>query len=221
MAFSINHTELMDAYEAKIDEVEQLADCMDKLPARNQDFASDLVSTFTNTGFLSVKQAEWVTKLLARVKGIEPIYGDFKAIFVMFRMAAANGGLKFPKIRLITKAGRFVQLNFKSEDNTEVKVYVDGWQGHGYRKFAGQIEDNLMKPWIGRHGDLMSENDEDVKMLLQEFALDPAKVAKASASKLGCCSFCGKRLSDERSKEVGYGKTCASHYGLPWGGKKA
>ena len=117
MAISINHEEMLDKYETLIDEVEQLSECMDQLPARNQGFASDLVSTFANTGFLSVNQAGWVGKLLKRVKGSEPIYGDFKAIFVMFRMAAANGGLKFPKIRLMSKGGRFV-LSGSSDKTT-------------------------------------------------------------------------------------------------------
>jgi hypothetical protein len=35
----------------------------------------------------------------------------------------------------------------------------------------------------------------------------------------GMCVFCSKTLTDERSIEVGYGPTCASHNGLPWGAK--
>lgn len=214
----LNREELLSKYEETIDDVEQLADVMDKLPARNQDFAADLVQTFSNTGSLSANQRGWVNKLINRVKGAEPIYGDFKAVRVMFRIASANGGLQYPKVRLMTKGGQFVQLNFNAEDSDKVKVFVDGWQGHGFRKFAGLIEDNMLKPWDGRFGMLMND---DVKTLLQDFSMDPAKVAKASAGILGCCSFCGKRLSDERSKEAGYGQTCAKHYGLPWGGKKA
>jgi hypothetical protein len=29
--------------------------------------------------------------------------------------------------------------------------------------------------------------------------------------------FCSKKLTDERSIEVGYGRICAGHNGLPWG----
>jgi len=36
----------------------------------------------------------------------------------------------------------------------------------------------------------------------------------------GQCVFCGRRLTDERSIAVGYGPTCASHNGLPWGEKE-
>ncbi len=33
----------------------------------------------------------------------------------------------------------------------------------------------------------------------------------------GKCVFCRRALSDERSMKVGYGETCASNHGLPWG----
>lgn len=32
------------------------------------------------------------------------------------------------------------------------------------------------------------------------------------------CSFCGRHLSDRRSTRVGYGRVCAEHHKLPWGG---
>jgi hypothetical protein len=35
------------------------------------------------------------------------------------------------------------------------------------------------------------------------------------------CCFCNKLLSDERSAAVGYGHTCATNWGLPWGAKAA
>jgi hypothetical protein len=52
---------------------------------------------------------------------------------------------------------------------------------------------------------------------LQEFACDPAKVAAEHGRLTGSCCFCNKTLKDERSTAVGYGETCAGHYGLPWG----
>lgn len=33
----------------------------------------------------------------------------------------------------------------------------------------------------------------------------------------GCCLFCLRNLTDERSTEVGYGPVCAEKNGLPWG----
>ena len=58
---------------------------------------------------------------------------------------------------------------------------------------------------------------QDVIDILQEFSLDPQRVAKACAAKLGICSFCGSPLTDEISKHHGYGPVCAQNYELPWG----
>lgn len=51
-----------------------------------------------------------------------------------------------------------------------------------------------------------------------------AKLAEAPVAFLAACSkdmdrccYCYKALEDERSKAVGYGKTCAERWGLPWG----
>lgn len=33
----------------------------------------------------------------------------------------------------------------------------------------------------------------------------------------GACVFCSRKLTDERSIEVGYGPVCAEREGLPWG----
>lgn len=47
------------------------------------------------------------------------------------------------------------------------------------------------------------------------------KVTAEQASRFGLvtsrCVFCSKKLTDERSIEVGYGQICAGHNGLPWG----
>ena len=215
-ALDLNRDDLLARCESNIDNIMTLNEVMDKLDSWGQEFASDLVSQFKNRGYLSEKQAAWVLKLIDRVEGSEPIYGDFKAVFVMFMIAAASEkghALKAPKVRLMSKEGRYVQLNFNPEDSSKVKVFVDGWQGHGWRKYAGVIEDNVLKPYAS------DRMDDDVKLTLQEFALDPLKAAKAAANKLGCCSFCGGRLTDERSKSAGYGPTCAANYGLPWGDK--
>lgn len=60
---------------------------------------------------------------------------------------------------------------------------------------------------------------DEVVPVLQRFAADPATGAKESARLTGKCVFCNTKLTDERSTDVGYGKKCASRYGLPWGEK--
>lgn len=44
-----------------------------------------------------------------------------------------------------------------------------------------------------------------------------AKVASEYGIAHGHCMFCGLELTDGRSVDVGYGPTCASKHGLPWG----
>lgn len=56
---------------------------------------------------------------------------------------------------------------------------------------------------------------------LKAFAADPARVAAEHGKLTGKCCFCNSALTDPRSTAVGYGKTCASHFGLPWGAKAA
>jgi len=182
------------------------------LPARDHTFATDLIETFQHHHTLSHKQWDWVEKLVLRNTPLEHLYGSFDPIRVMFRMAADNGNLKRPKIRLISPEGRFVQLNFYP-DSSVIKVFVDGWQGHGHRKFAGRIEGDKIIPWAK---DRMTP---DVCSVIQELALDPIGTAKAMAKLLHACMYCGSRLTDPPSKEAGYGPTCAKNYELPWGGR--
>ena len=56
----------------------------------------------------------------------------------------------------------------------------------------------------------------EVKAILQEFAADPAGTAAKHGKLTGHCCFCARKLSDQRSLEVGYGQTCSKNYGLPW-----
>jgi len=50
----------------------------------------------------------------------------------------------------------------------------------------------------------------------QEFEQFTQEVAEWGRRANHCC-FCGKALTDPRSESAGYGQTCASRYGLPWG----
>jgi len=211
----------LEAYQEKLSELDRLSSVQEKLSDRDRNFASDLLSTFSTTHALSAKQWDWVTRLADRVTDLEPVYGNFKAIRVAFMLAGDK--LKVPKVRLISPEGRFVQLNFfkagtsdgyRQYDKDTIKVFVDGWQGHGYRKYAGEISDEFIRPF---RKDRMTD---DVKDVIQNLAMDPLGVAKAMAELLGVCMYCGQRLSDPESKRRGYGSQCADNYGLPWGKKR-
>jgi hypothetical protein len=55
-----------------------------------------------------------------------------------------------------------------------------------------------------------------LKLLRPEHMLT-AEQASAFGHVYGQCVFCFRPLTDDRSKAVGYGETCAGHRGLPWG----
>jgi len=196
----------------KLENLIDLSECVPEMVKKDQDFAVSLLQNYTTRGSLTNNQWVWVDRLRERVRGVEPIYGSFDPILVMFRLAGAHG-LKKPKVRLMSKGGTYVQLNFYpgEKDEKVVDVYIDGWQGHGHRKFAGWIHKDRLVPYSK---DRMTE---DVRNVIQDLALDPIGTAKAMAGKLGVCMYCGQRLSDDRSKKAGYGPICAGNWGLPWG----
>lgn len=194
-------------YEEKLDSLDFLVEHTSDLTEKDQTFAESLINDFINKGGLSPKQWEWILILSERITGTKPLYGDFRPIQVAFQIAGEH--IKKPKIRLLSPKGRYIQLNFFPETQT-IKVFVDGWQGHGTRKFAGTIETGMIKP---HSPDTLTE---DVYLTIESLANDPVGVSKAMAAKLGCCIYCGLRLSDPVSKQHGYGEICAGHYNLPY-----
>lgn len=210
MGFSID--QLMEEYQ---DNLEALADMVELIPQmvpRDQSFANSLSQNFYQNRSLSPKQWSWVHTLRGRVVEAEPIYGSFDPIRVMFRLA--SNGLKKPRIRLITGADEYLTLTFRvneKEEQKKIEIHSGGWAHHGHRRFVGWIRDDAIVPY---RQDRLTET---MKTTLQDLALDPMGTMKAMAAKIGACGFCFKPLVREESKRRGYGKTCAKHYGLPWG----
>lgn len=215
--FNINIEHEIEQLAAHLDSLRVLCETSSKMNDRDRAFASDLYSSFVSRGSLSSKQWAWVTRLTERYAELEPIYGSFVPILVMFRLTQASpNAIQKPRVRLLSSEGRFVQLTFYPDKDAgrQVEVHIDGWQGHGYRKFAGWVCDDHIVPY---RSDRMTK---DVRAVIQDLALDPVGTMKAMAGLLGVCGFCANRLSDDRSKKAGYGETCADHYGLPWGDKQ-
>lgn len=119
--------------------------------------------------------------------------------------------LQYPKINLQTKSGQPVQL-YRSGPQAKHPGHIRVTDGgrYGFNKNFGRLAPD--GNWFeGSH------SHPELVQLLDELSKDPAGVAAAYGKLTGNCCFCHKKLSDERSTEVGYGKTCAGHYGLPWG----
>lgn len=124
-------------------------------------------------------------------------------------LQTAKTHLKFPKVRLQTPDGKRVVIGMAG-DRAKHPGSLNVTDG-------GHFGENV---WYGRiltDGTYEGHAPADVIDLLTRFAADPATVAGELGRLIGNCCFCGLPLSDERSTAVGYGQTCAGHYGLPWG----
>ena len=100
----------------------------------------------------------------------------------------------------------------------------------GNSKYVGAINITDGKPfgtnqWFGRIGtngvltmpNYMQKHGEKLQCELDLFQLDPARYATMYGKATANCMFCHKALTDPQSIAVGYGPTCAAHYGLPHG----
>lgn len=141
--------------------------------------------------------------------------GSFEEVITLMQRGSTK--LRFPKIRLQTEDGQKVVLSVagaKSKAPGTVNV-TDG----------GSFEDGT---WFGRvapdgkwspSGRVPPATQASVTTLLTALAQDAAGTAAKYGKITGQCCFCSKPLNDARSTAVGYGKTCAANYGLPWGEK--
>lgn len=128
---------------------------------------------------------------------------------------AVGRGLKRPRIRVAYEDIRY--HFFLSRRGTVCLKAAD-------RRVAGQ---NLWcaEDYIGNfyRGDFLdSYHTKTAHYNFVDTLANQENVARflAQCSKdLGSCCYCNKPLSDDNSKAVGYGKVCASRWGLPWGGE--
>jgi len=179
------------------------------------EFEKSLVEQYQRRNHLSEKQWYWVEKLAgeheAAIAAEKPKAINLKGIFGLFELAGEN--LKFPKVYLDTESGapvKIVRAGEKSRFAGDLMI-TDG------RPFG----DNTYYGRIAQDGEFFpGRKDAEVSALLSELNENAAETAKLFGMATGNCCFCRKELSDNRSIEAGYGKTCASNYGLPWGGKK-
>jgi hypothetical protein len=145
--------------------------------------------------------------------------GDLSGILALFGKARQH--LKFPAISLVVRMADEAEL--------AIRVNVAGAQARvpGSLTVVDSERDEATgrRDWLGRiHLDGTFEVSRSGRAYmpalldrLQAFAADPAKIAGEDGRLHGRCCFCRIALSDERSTFVGYGRICASRYGLPWG----
>jgi Family of unknown function (DUF6011) len=109
------------------------------------------------------------------------------------------------------------------ENKTQVKVSVAGSKS----KYLGQLmvtSPEFGDAYYGRidqNGTFYpgKENNPAIQKLLADLSNDPANTAAKQGYLTGHCCFCNRSLTDEKSTDVGYGRTCAKNFGLSWGRK--
>lgn len=132
-------------------------------------------------------------------------------IFAMFTTASTKG-LKKPAIRLQNDVGQHLHLSLAGAASKNAGfVYVKNASGFD-SAYYGKIspEGKFLQ---------VSSCPVTVEPLLLAFAADPQGIATKYGKLTGCCSFCGRKLTDKRSTEMGYGPVCADKFGLNWGNK--
>jgi hypothetical protein len=142
--------------------------------------------------------------------------GDMAGVLALF--AKAKEKLKYPAVVLSVPAAEMTIRLSVAGPAAKVPgsiTVLDANKGFDGRDWFGRITtDGAFQP-----SNKLNGRTEAVAKRLAEFACDPAKVAAEHGKLTGNCCFCNKVLSDDRSTEVGYGKTCAANYSLPWGAK--
>lgn len=202
----------MDMFQQ--DGITKLRAALPNLPASDKIFAESLIYQAETRGDLSSKQWHWVGKLAERASQPRPDpveIGDMAGIKALFDKARQH--LKRPTVVLHVADIGEIRISVAGE-NARVpgSLNVADNAPYGVGKWYGRVLDD------GR----FEPRGEPPKALvdgLQAFAEEPAQVASEHGKLTGRCCFCNTGLSDPRSTHVGYGKTCASRWGMPWGEK--
>ncbi len=174
-------------------------------------FAQKLAGQMGRTP-LSPKQWFWAIKIAGNSLKTPATSGPKLEIAgILALLAGAADHLRFPKVLLATESGQAVQINRAGNRAKQPgTINVTDGEKFGSNKWFGRV---------GLDGGFQRARacTDEVANLLVAFAANPAKVAADHGKLTGACCFCRKALSDARSTDVGYGKTCAENYGLPWG----
>lgn len=149
-------------------------------------------------------------------------YGALSAIVASndFHSCAYYGGLAEFIRRAIdrSKAAR-LRIRLLTAQNEHVLI---SWNG---KSFAN-VTDGKPYPASTYYGSVNLESGgfrtsehapKGLFRLLEALDRHPGEAARAYGKATGQCCFCDRPLDDERSITAGYGRTCASNYGLPWG----
>lgn len=142
-------------------------------------------------------------------------------------VVAIGRGLKRPMIRLHFRDQRF-KLYLSNKGTICIKtgaIHPDTKDPIGDEVYMGCLLRGKFMPatsWNGRTQQRGPERQLTIteKDFLDGLCTDPIGFMATCSKDMCRCCYCNQPLEDERSKAIGYGKTCAGRWGLPWGDTK-
>ncbi len=200
--------------------VQDLEALLNNLQGGDRNFSESLIKSYKRYGTLTPKQAPYIHKMLEKAMGTNPepqikVVDDLTGLKNLF--AKAKEKIKYPSIVINFEAGGHLR---------ELKIWIQGERS----KFPGSVAVLLDKHWVGRileNGNFQwatayqtSGIKDELLDILTQLSSNPAATAAKYGKLYGSCVFCHKKLNDPKSLAVGYGATCASHFGLEWGTEK-
>lgn len=178
---------------------------------KDAEFANSLLESARTRHGLTERQAYWADVLIRRTMEPQPEQTVINVGGIIELLTRASGKLKHPKVRLSTEDGQRVVLGIAGDRSKYTgSVMVTDGGPFGANTYYGRISpDGILTPSRSMTPAVLS--------LLQAFAADPAGIGAKIGKMSGACCFCSRQLDTRESLAVGYGPTCATKYGLPWG----
>lgn len=137
----------------------------------------------------------------------------FTSAWVNIQANAENPArVKPPQVRIAVQQANAVAQYLIAQDPKNPGAFTVKQRG-GRSPLARLNSDGILIPLanLKAHAGLVEA--------LTRFCTDPEESAREYARLLGCCTFCGLQLTDERSLKVYRGAICSAHWNLPWGEK--
>ena len=215
---SINRT--LAAIASYADRVREAKEDALNAAGNDSDDLLDLIPVQAPTGQPSPAQRDLMIKLTEEIMKMDEATGQLASDYMLKMAGRWTPGREGNASRWIDRLLKKVkELREKTVSvNLEDGVYfLDGTyfmlqhavhgSGRQYAKRLILASDKVRAEYAGTA---------PLKVLRPEHMIT-AEQASAFGKIYGQCVYCSRPLTDERSKEAGYGRKCAEEHGLPWG----
>ena len=199
-----------------------LAAVTERLPGmaeRDREFVTSVMHSVRRWQSMSGKQFAALRRALNPTPMATETVGEMSAVVALFERAKEK--LKYPSIALQTTSGQKVEVSMAgARAKVPGSLNITDGGPYGNNIWFGRIRRDGVWEQPSGSPSAMRLLDE-VRAIVRAFAANPEETASAYGKLTGCCCFCARTLTDDKSLAVGYGPTCAGNWNLPWGVKAA